>query len=86
MFSTDEIKKASEIFYYLLEHKELSSKEELYQHCRIPNVREILDILGTSANSRIVLIDNVLYLTLILTMSFRYKRAELKERYLIEVI
>lgn len=79
MFSKDEIKKASEIFYYLLEHKELSSKEELYQHCRIPNVREILDILGTSANSRIVLIDNVLYLIPNLDNEFLgYKRAELK--------
>lgn len=82
MFSVEEIQKASKIFYYLLEHKELSSTidPELYQNYTRDNINHILDIMAREANSKIVLIDNVIYFIPSLDNEFfGYKRSELKK-------
>ena len=82
MFNAEDIKKASDIFAWLLVNGELNNKnnKELYEEYLDENVQKILDILATSSNATISKLESYIYfIPNFDNTDFGYNRTELKK-------
>lgn len=82
MFNNEELKKASEIFSWLLTNGELSNKsnKELYENYMDENVQKILDIMAQAHNVNISKLESYIYLIPnVDNMELGYTRQDLKK-------
>jgi hypothetical protein len=82
MFTTEEVKKAMRIYYFLLENGELTNKtdQELYRIYNDDNIQHLLEIIASETESKIRKLDDTIYLIPYIDNEFLgYKRSELKK-------
>lgn len=82
MFNSEDIRKASDIFSWLLNNGELTNKnnKELYEEYIDENVQKILDIMASSHNATISKLESYIYLIPNTdNTSLGYTRQELKK-------